>query len=101
MGIQGLLPLLKSIQNPKHISDYNGQTLAIDGYCWLHKGVFGCAVDLALGKPTQKYPIRISFLKCYYTSANFQNHRFVKICGFLYGTSEVHVKPRGYTIPGF
>ncbi|KAG0259207.1 Rad2 nuclease [Mortierella polycephala] len=55
MGIQGLLPLLKSIEKPVHLKDYAGQTLAIDGYVWLHKGAFACAQELCLGQVTQKY----------------------------------------------
>ncbi len=55
MGIQGLLPLLKPIQNQKHLSEFAGQTLAVDGYVWLHRGAYGCATELATGKPTTKY----------------------------------------------
>ncbi|KAK3827423.1 MAG: PIN domain-like protein [Benniella sp.] len=55
MGIQGLLPLLKSIEKPVHLKDCSGQTLAVDGYVWLHKGAFACAQELCLGQPTQKY----------------------------------------------
>ncbi|KAG0043997.1 Rad2 nuclease [Gryganskiella cystojenkinii] len=55
MGIQGLLPLLKSIEKPVNLKDYAGKTLAIDGYVWLHKGAFACAQELCLGQPTQKY----------------------------------------------
>ncbi|KAF9434990.1 Rad2 nuclease [Entomortierella beljakovae] len=55
MGIQGLLPLLKSIEKPVHLRDYAGQTLAIDGYVWLHRSTFACAQELCLGQPTQKY----------------------------------------------
>ncbi|KAF9924785.1 Rad2 nuclease [Linnemannia zychae] len=55
MGIQGLLPLLKSIEKPVHLRDYAGKTLAVDGYVWLHKGAFSCAQELCLGQPTQKY----------------------------------------------
>lgn len=55
MGIQGLLPLLKDIQVKKSISTYSGQTVGIDGYCWLHKAGYSCAKDLALGKPTKAY----------------------------------------------
>ncbi|KAG0212271.1 Rad2 nuclease [Mortierella sp. GBA30] len=55
MGIQGLLPLLKSIEKPVHLKDYTGQTLAVDGYVWLHKGAFACAQELCLGQATQKY----------------------------------------------
>ncbi|KAF9997284.1 Rad2 nuclease [Modicella reniformis] len=55
MGIQGLLPLLKSIGKPVHLKDCAGQTLAVDGYVWLHKGAFACAQELCLGQATQKY----------------------------------------------
>ncbi|KAG0235185.1 Rad2 nuclease [Actinomortierella wolfii] len=54
MGIQGLLPLLKSIERPFHLRDCAGMTLAVDGYVWLHKGAFACAQELCLGQPTQK-----------------------------------------------
>ena len=57
MGIKGLLPLLKSIHEQVHLSEFSGQTLAVDGYCWLHKGAFGCAYELALGRSTSKYTI--------------------------------------------
>jgi exonuclease-1 len=60
MGIQGLLPLLKSIERPVHLKDYAGYTLAVDGYVWLHKGAFSCAQELCLGQPTQKYAPRSS-----------------------------------------
>ncbi|KAF8981340.1 Rad2 nuclease [Entomortierella lignicola] len=55
MGIQGLLPLLKSVEKPVHLKDYAGQTLAVDGYVWLHKGAFACAQELCLDQVTQKY----------------------------------------------
>ncbi|KAG8752882.1 Rad2 nuclease [Serendipita sp. 396] len=55
MGISGLLPLLKSIQQEKHLSTLKGKTLAVDGYVWLHKGAYGCSVELVTGKPTTKY----------------------------------------------
>ncbi|KAG0092379.1 Rad2 nuclease [Podila epicladia] len=55
MGIQGLLPLVKSIEKPVHLKDYAGMTLAVDGYVWLHKGAFACAQEICLGQPTQKY----------------------------------------------
>ncbi|RPD69427.1 PIN domain-like protein [Lentinus tigrinus ALCF2SS1-7] len=55
MGISGLLPLLKDIQNSKHLSEFRGQTLAVDGYVWLHRGTYGCAAEVATGKPTSKY----------------------------------------------
>ncbi|KAI9593067.1 putative exonuclease [Syncephalis fuscata] len=55
MGISGLLPLLKSIQKPVHISALAGQCVAIDAYVWLHRGTYGCAAELGMSKPTRKY----------------------------------------------
>ena len=54
MGISGLLPLLKDIQNTKHLSEFRGQTLAVDAYVWLHRGSYGCAAEIATGKKTSK-----------------------------------------------
>lgn len=55
MGIQGLLPLLKPIQKQKHLSEFAGQTLAVDAYVWLHRGAYACATELVTGKPTRRY----------------------------------------------
>ncbi|BGP55305.1 hypothetical protein JCM8202_000618 [Rhodotorula sphaerocarpa] len=55
MGIGGLLPLLKEIQRPCHVKEWKGKRVAVDGYVWLHRGAYGCAEDLALGRPTIKY----------------------------------------------
>ncbi|KAI9464763.1 hypothetical protein F5148DRAFT_1209497 [Russula earlei] len=55
MGIQGLLPFLKSIQNQRHLSELAGQTLAVDGYVWLHRGTYTCSTELATGRKTTKY----------------------------------------------
>ncbi|KAF2278483.1 PIN domain-like protein [Westerdykella ornata] len=55
MGISGLLPLLKSIQQPCSLKKFAGQTIGVDAYGWLHRGTAGCAIELALGKPTTKY----------------------------------------------
>ena len=54
MGITGLLPALKSIQVVKHLKDYVGQRIAVDGYVWLHRGVCACATELATGKKSRK-----------------------------------------------
>lgn len=54
MGISGLLPALKSIQVTKHLSEFAGQTLAVDAYVWLHRGTHTCATELATGKATHK-----------------------------------------------
>ncbi|KAF9051720.1 PIN domain-like protein [Panaeolus papilionaceus] len=55
MGISGLLPALQAITKKKHLSELRGKRVAVDAYGWLHKGVYGCATELALGKPTTKY----------------------------------------------
>ncbi|BGO99453.1 hypothetical protein NBRC10513v2_003550 [Rhodotorula toruloides] len=55
MGISGLLPLLSEMQKPSHVKEWKGKTVAVDAYVWLHRGAYGCAQDLALGKPTVKY----------------------------------------------
>ncbi|KAK6514155.1 Rad2 nuclease [Arthrobotrys conoides] len=55
MGISGLLPFLKSIQQPTHIKNWKGKKVAVDAYGWLHRGTISCALDLALDKPTTRY----------------------------------------------
>ncbi|CAI4057018.1 hypothetical protein SUVZ_02G3800 [Saccharomyces uvarum] len=55
MGIPGLLPLLKTIQKQVTLKKYMNQTLAIDGYAWLHRASCACAFDLVMGRPTNKY----------------------------------------------
>lgn len=55
MGIQGLLPQLKPIQNPVSLHRYEGQILGIDGYAWLHRAAYSCSYELAMDKPTDKY----------------------------------------------
>ncbi|XP_001368520.1 exonuclease 1 isoform X1 [Monodelphis domestica] len=55
MGIQGLLQFIKEASEPIHIKKYKGQVVAVDTYCWLHKGAFACAEKLAKGEPTDQY----------------------------------------------
>ncbi|PSS29025.1 Exonuclease [Actinidia chinensis var. chinensis] len=55
MGIQGLLPLLKSIMVPIHIKDLEDCCVAIDTYSWLHKGALSCSKDLCKGQSTSKH----------------------------------------------
>lgn len=55
MGIQGLLPTLKSIMKPRHIRDYAGKHAAVDTYSWLHKAVFTCSKDICQGRRNDKY----------------------------------------------
>ncbi|XP_076888189.1 exonuclease 1-like [Bidens hawaiensis] len=55
MGIQGLLPLLKSIMGPIHIKDLEGCSVAVDTYSWLHKGALSCSKELCKSEPTTKH----------------------------------------------
>ncbi|KAF2685544.1 PIN domain-like protein [Lentithecium fluviatile CBS 122367] len=55
MGITGLLPLLKSIQQPCSLKKFAGQTIGVDAYGWLHRGTAACAIELAQDKPTIKF----------------------------------------------
>ncbi|KFP79238.1 Exonuclease 1 [Acanthisitta chloris] len=55
MGIQGLLQFIKEAAEPAHVKKYKGLTVAVDTYCWLHKGAYACAEKLARGEPTDHY----------------------------------------------
>ena len=55
MGIQGLLGYVGSASQETHISAFAGKTLAVDAYCWLHRGAFSCATELVLGQPTDAF----------------------------------------------
>ena len=48
MGIKGLLQFLSNAQRDVHIGSFKGQTVAIDAYCWLHKGAYSCALQLVM-----------------------------------------------------
>ncbi|XP_062429626.1 exonuclease 1 [Rhea pennata] len=55
MGIHGLLQFIKEAAEPTHVKKYKGQAVAVDTYCWLHKGAYACAEKLAKGEPTDLY----------------------------------------------
>ncbi|XP_014665920.1 PREDICTED: exonuclease 1-like [Priapulus caudatus] len=55
MGIKGLLPFLKKACHQGNVKEFSGCTVAVDTYCLLHKGAFGCADQLARGDPTDQY----------------------------------------------
>lgn len=52
MGIPGLLQALQPASVDIHIQAYSGKAVAIDSYCWLHKGAYGCALELIEGRKT-------------------------------------------------
>lgn len=55
MGIKGLLQVIKPLLKSCHISDLRGKRVAIDGYCWLHKSVYGCCVEICNGERSQTW----------------------------------------------
>ncbi|XP_063681939.1 exonuclease 1-like [Bolinopsis microptera] len=55
MGITGLLPFLSNIHKKVHVGQYAGRCVAVDTSCWLHRGAFSCAFELATGQPTTRY----------------------------------------------
>ncbi|CAH2039845.1 unnamed protein product, partial [Iphiclides podalirius] len=55
MGITGLIPFLEKASRRANVSEFNGCTVAIDSYCWLHKGAFACADKLVQGVETDVY----------------------------------------------
>ncbi|XP_065209704.1 exonuclease 1 isoform X2 [Planococcus citri] len=55
MGIQGLIPFLEKASAPSNVSQFAGKTVAVDAYCWLHKGAFSCADRLARGENCDNY----------------------------------------------
>lgn len=55
MGVTGLLPLLKEIQEPCTLERYRGKTLAIDGFGWMHRALISCSQDLCQNRPTRRY----------------------------------------------
>ena len=54
MGIQGLLPVLRSVTTKIHIGKYARKRLAVDAYCWLHKGAYCCSKELCEDGPADK-----------------------------------------------
>ncbi|CAB0036376.1 unnamed protein product [Trichogramma brassicae] len=52
MGITGLIPFLEKSSRKTNISEFSGGTVAIDTYCWLHKGAFSCADKIIMGQAT-------------------------------------------------
>lgn len=56
MGISGLIPFLAKASECTQIQSLPaGTCVAIDAYCWLHKGAFACAELLARGESTDMY----------------------------------------------
>ena len=43
MGIKRLLHFVKEAMEDIHVRQYAGKRVAVDTYCWIHRGCFGCA----------------------------------------------------------
>lgn len=52
MGVSGLLPALRDVTQPVHVREYSGRSVAVDAYCWLHRGSYSCAKEMCEGEPT-------------------------------------------------
>ena len=48
------MPALAEITKTKKLKDFEGQRVAIDAYCWLHKAAANCTTELAKGYGLQK-----------------------------------------------
>ena len=55
MGIKCLLRNLKETEHRVHASKLKGKRVAVDSYCWLHKAITTCAIELVHKQPTRKY----------------------------------------------
>jgi len=55
MGVSGLLPVLRPITERVNVSTLSGRRVGIDGFAWLHRGGYACALELATGTPTRAH----------------------------------------------
>ena len=37
-----------------HVSEYRGHRVAVDAYCWLHRGAYSCSAELCEGQATDR-----------------------------------------------
>jgi exonuclease-1 len=77
MGIKGLLPALRQVTRPAHVSTWAGCCVGIDTYGWIHRSKYTCARDLALGVPTTRW---IDW--CERRCRMLQAHRVTPVCVF-------------------
>ena len=59
MGVNGLLQLLAPIQKRRHLSEFRGKRIAIDGFVWLHRAAFRYCVELCKDPST---PLLLPYL---------------------------------------
>ena len=59
MGVNGLLQLLAPVQKRRHLSEFRGKRIAIDGFVWLHRAAFRYCVELCKDPST---PLLLPYL---------------------------------------
>ena len=55
MGIKGLWKEVQPACRAAHVSQFRGQRVGVDTYCWLHRAVIACTLELATGKACDQY----------------------------------------------
>jgi exonuclease-1 len=55
MGIQGLLKECEYVMKDRYLSELKGLRVAVDGYVWLHRGIYWGASDLARGRKSTSH----------------------------------------------
>ena len=55
MGIKCLLRNIKETEHRVHVSQLKGKRVGVDSYCWLHKAIMTCAIELVNQQPTRKH----------------------------------------------
>ena len=54
MGINQLLPHMKSVKRCKNLKNLPYQTVGIDGHSWMHKTILGCGSELIYSQDISK-----------------------------------------------
>lgn len=49
MGVHGLMALVRDRTRTVRLEAFKGHVIAVDGNVWIHKGTYGCALELASG----------------------------------------------------
>ena len=64
MGIAGLHEFVSSAVRMVHLSDYEGEQLAVDGSSWLHRGAFTCGLEIEVKSLRRCNALLQSLNKC-------------------------------------
>ena len=55
MGVHGLMAAVRDRTTVVQLSAFKGQVIAVDGNVWIHKGMYGCALELASGMDSDAF----------------------------------------------